>query len=53
ISCCMCTPAPIHLMGHGLFACSPVSPTLAVNLHVLEFMKTLFVQLTPVITMSG
>ncbi|KAI6019753.1 hypothetical protein F5J12DRAFT_904163 [Pisolithus orientalis] len=40
ISYCACTPAPIHLMGHGLFACYPISPTLA-------FMRKLFVQLTP------
>ncbi|KAI6147073.1 hypothetical protein BKA82DRAFT_4330010 [Pisolithus tinctorius] len=47
ISYCACTPAPIHLMGHGLFACSPISPTLAVDLQVLEFMRKLFVWLTP------
>ncbi|KAI6140563.1 hypothetical protein BKA82DRAFT_4331884 [Pisolithus tinctorius] len=34
-------------MGHGLFACSPISPTLAVDLQVLEFMRKLFVWLTP------
>ncbi|KAI6012346.1 hypothetical protein EDC04DRAFT_2609524 [Pisolithus marmoratus] len=47
ISYCACTPAPVHLMEGGLFACSPVTPTLAVDLHVLEFMRTLFVWLTP------
>ncbi|KAI6147068.1 hypothetical protein BKA82DRAFT_3979613, partial [Pisolithus tinctorius] len=47
ISYCACTPAPIHLMGHGLFACSPISPTFAVDLQVLEFMRKLFVWLTP------
>ncbi|KAI6163407.1 hypothetical protein EDD17DRAFT_1776111 [Pisolithus thermaeus] len=47
ISYCACTPAPVHLMESGLFACSPVAPTLAVDLRVLEFMRTLFVQLTP------
>ncbi|KAI6102473.1 hypothetical protein EDD16DRAFT_1425502, partial [Pisolithus croceorrhizus] len=36
-----------QLMEHGLFGCSPVAPTLAVNLHLLEFMKTLFVWLMP------
>ena len=34
-------------MGRGLFACSPIAPTLAVDLRVLEFVKRLFVQLTP------
>ncbi|KAI6004352.1 hypothetical protein F5J12DRAFT_685875, partial [Pisolithus orientalis] len=47
ISYCACTPAPICLMGHGLFASSPVVPTLAVDLCVLEFVKKLFVWLTP------
>ncbi|KAI6142447.1 hypothetical protein BKA82DRAFT_4331470 [Pisolithus tinctorius] len=47
ISYCACTPAPIHLMGHGLFVCSPISPTLAVDLRVLEFVRKLFVRLTP------
>ena len=47
ISYCMCIPLPIHLMGRGLFACSPIAPTLAVDLRVLEFVKMLFVRLTP------
>ncbi|KIN94802.1 hypothetical protein M404DRAFT_110331, partial [Pisolithus tinctorius Marx 270] len=47
ISYCACTPAPICLMGHGLFASSPVVPTLAVDLRVLEFVKKLFAWLTP------
>ncbi|KAI6101077.1 hypothetical protein EV401DRAFT_1894232 [Pisolithus croceorrhizus] len=34
ISYCACTPAPVHLME-------------SVDLHVLEFMRTLFVRLTP------
>ncbi|KAI6041025.1 hypothetical protein EDC04DRAFT_2566211 [Pisolithus marmoratus] len=34
-------------MACGLFACSPVAPTLAVDLRLLEFMKTLLVWLTP------
>ncbi|KAI5980440.1 hypothetical protein EDD15DRAFT_2393533 [Pisolithus albus] len=47
ITYCLCTPAPVQLMKRGLFACSPVAPTLAVDLRLLEFMKTLFVRLTP------
>ncbi|KAI5989530.1 hypothetical protein EDD15DRAFT_2171326, partial [Pisolithus albus] len=47
ITYCACTPAPIHLMERGLFACSPVAPSLAVDLRVLEFMRRLFVRLTP------
>ena len=33
-------------MERGLFVCSPVLPTLAVDLRVLELVKKLFVQLT-------
>ena len=47
---CACTPATIRLMECGLFACSPTSPTLAVDLRVLELVKKLFVQLTPNMT---
>ncbi|KIO10421.1 hypothetical protein M404DRAFT_129518, partial [Pisolithus tinctorius Marx 270] len=47
ISYCTCTPAPVQLIGCGLFVCSLITPTLAVDLCVLEFVKTLFVQLTP------
>ncbi|KIK22853.1 hypothetical protein PISMIDRAFT_101667, partial [Pisolithus microcarpus 441] len=47
ITYCACTPAPVHLMKCGLFACSPVAPTLAVNLCLMEFMKTLFMQFMP------
>ena len=34
-------------MQKGLFGCAPVSPTLAVDMSVLEFMKTLFVCMVP------
>ncbi|KAI5986471.1 hypothetical protein EDD15DRAFT_2389853 [Pisolithus albus] len=47
INACPCRPAPVCLMQHGLFASSPVAPTLAVDLRVLEFLKKLFVRLTP------
>ncbi|KAI6098311.1 hypothetical protein EDD17DRAFT_1481358 [Pisolithus thermaeus] len=47
INYCACTPAPVQLMKCGPFGCSPVAPTLVVDLCMLEFMKTLFVWLTP------
>ncbi|KAI5997125.1 hypothetical protein EDD15DRAFT_2387050 [Pisolithus albus] len=47
INACPCRPAPVCLMQHGLFASSPVAPTLAVDLQVQEFLKKLFVCLTP------
>ncbi|KAI6111089.1 hypothetical protein F5141DRAFT_1188346 [Pisolithus sp. B1] len=47
INACPCTPAPVCLMKHGLFASTPTAPTLAVDLQVLEFLRKLFVHLTP------
>ncbi|KAF9229010.1 hypothetical protein BS17DRAFT_690492 [Gyrodon lividus] len=32
VNCCKCTPAPVHLVNHGLFASSPITPSLAVDL---------------------
>ncbi|KIJ17290.1 hypothetical protein PAXINDRAFT_10133 [Paxillus involutus ATCC 200175] len=34
-------------MAMGLFGCAPIAPSLAVDLRLLQFMKTLFVCLTP------
>ena len=45
-----CTLATIRLMECGLFVCSSTSPTLAVDLHVLELVKKLFVQWMPNMT---
>ncbi|KAI6137136.1 hypothetical protein F5141DRAFT_987675, partial [Pisolithus sp. B1] len=47
INACHCTPAPVCLMIYGLFASTPTAPTVAVDLWVLEFLKKLFVHLTP------
>ncbi|KAI6111093.1 hypothetical protein F5141DRAFT_1003606, partial [Pisolithus sp. B1] len=47
INSCPCMPAPVHLMQHGLFASSPVAPTLAVDLRVLAFLEKPFMHLTP------
>ncbi|KAI6156246.1 hypothetical protein EDD17DRAFT_1779699 [Pisolithus thermaeus] len=47
INACPCTPTPVCLMKHGLFASTPTAPTLAVDLQVLEFLRKLFVHLTP------
>ncbi|KAG1883231.1 hypothetical protein F4604DRAFT_1879008 [Suillus subluteus] len=47
ISCCECCPAPLQLMTRGLFACAPITPSLAVDIQVLELVKNLFVRMTP------
>ncbi|KAG2048979.1 hypothetical protein BDR06DRAFT_1070368 [Suillus hirtellus] len=44
---CPCFPAPLQLLCHGLFPCAPVAPSLAVDLHVLEFVHLLFVCQSP------
>ncbi|KAG2144232.1 hypothetical protein DEU56DRAFT_870390 [Suillus clintonianus] len=47
IDCCPCAPAPLQLLRLGLFACAPIAPSLAVDLCVLELVRTLFVRVTP------
>ncbi|KAK6974066.1 hypothetical protein R3P38DRAFT_3335886 [Favolaschia claudopus] len=47
LAVCACTTAPVQLMRLGAFGCSPVHPTLAVDLHVLEFCMQLFLQISP------
>ena len=47
---CDCSTAPLLLLYRGLFACTPVLPTLAVDLNVLDFVKHLFVRLPPNVT---
>lgn len=44
---CACSPAAVQLMDAGAFPCAPLSPSLAVDLRVLEFAMNLFVQIAP------
>ncbi|KAJ7067771.1 hypothetical protein B0H15DRAFT_793738 [Mycena belliarum] len=44
---CACAPAPTQLLKRALFACSPLHPSLAVDLQVLDFVSRLFVNLPP------
>ncbi|KIJ68879.1 hypothetical protein HYDPIDRAFT_82870 [Hydnomerulius pinastri MD-312] len=46
IKCCTCCPSPVTLIARGLFAYSPVAPSIAVDLWVLELVKKLFVHMT-------
>ncbi|KAF9228312.1 hypothetical protein BS17DRAFT_644274, partial [Gyrodon lividus] len=43
---CKCTPAPVYLINHGLFASSPITPSLVIDPQVLELVKNLFTRLT-------
>ncbi|KAJ7804414.1 hypothetical protein B0H14DRAFT_2383723, partial [Mycena olivaceomarginata] len=44
---CRCSPAKPRLLQGGLFPCSPRHPSLAVNVQVLDFVMSLFVNMTP------
>ncbi|KAF9515411.1 hypothetical protein BS47DRAFT_1274067, partial [Hydnum rufescens UP504] len=44
---CKRNPAAAQLVRRGLFPCAPLSPTLAVNMDVLEFASELFVRMGP------
>ncbi|KAF9509569.1 hypothetical protein BS47DRAFT_1275261, partial [Hydnum rufescens UP504] len=43
---CKCRPAPVQLVQHDFFPCSPVCPTLAVSLDMLEFVAELFLHIS-------
>ncbi|KAF9235995.1 hypothetical protein BU15DRAFT_50678 [Melanogaster broomeanus] len=47
---CPCHPAPQQLIQRGLFPCSPVAPSLAVSLSMLEFTRECFLRLPPNVT---
>ncbi|KAG1859391.1 hypothetical protein C8R48DRAFT_748596 [Suillus tomentosus] len=47
IESCTCASAPLQLLARGYFACAPIAPSLAVDLQLLELVKTLFVHITP------
>lgn len=47
IRICQCASAATQLIQRGLFPCSPLAPTLAVDLQVLDFATRLFVHIPP------
>lgn len=47
---CSCRSIPMRLLQLGFFPCSPVLPTLAVDLNMLEFVKELFMRMPPNVT---
>ena len=44
---CACRPAALQLLERGLFPCSPIAPTLAASVKLLQFVKDLFVRMPP------
>ncbi|KAJ7199881.1 hypothetical protein GGX14DRAFT_536476 [Mycena pura] len=47
ICICACSTAPAILLRAGLFPCSPLHPSLAVDVQVLDFIMGLFVNMPP------
>ncbi|KAJ7747630.1 hypothetical protein DFH07DRAFT_962422 [Mycena maculata] len=47
LNVCPCHPTAVQLIKAGAFACAPVSPWLVVDLRVLEFTRSLFIQIAP------
>ena len=50
IHSCKCRPAAVQLVEIGLFPCAPYRPTLAVDINVLDFVRTLFFNISPNVT---
>ncbi|KAL1697862.1 hypothetical protein EV121DRAFT_274803, partial [Schizophyllum commune] len=44
---CDCRPAAVQLVEIGLFPCAPYRPNLAVDINVLDFVRILFVNISP------
>ncbi|KAG1730468.1 hypothetical protein EDB19DRAFT_1897065 [Suillus lakei] len=44
---CPCFPVPLQLLHRGLFPCTPLVPSLTVDLRVLEFVHLLFIHQAP------
>ncbi|KAJ3722681.1 hypothetical protein C8R42DRAFT_579935 [Lentinula raphanica] len=44
---CSCLPAAVQLMRLGLFGCTPLQPSLAVDLRVLDFVTRLNLRISP------
>ncbi|KAG1734248.1 uncharacterized protein EDB91DRAFT_1238447 [Suillus paluster] len=47
IIACPCFPAPLQLLYRSLFPCAPVTPSLTVDLRIIEFVHLLFVRQSP------
>ncbi|KAJ3725522.1 hypothetical protein DFJ43DRAFT_1157442 [Lentinula guzmanii] len=47
LTICHCHPAAVQLIERGLFGSAPKEPTLAVDLHVLDFITRLFLRISP------
>jgi hypothetical protein len=50
ITLCTCLSPALQLLELGFFPCAPLSPSLAVDLNMLEFVNELFVNAAPNVT---
>ncbi|KAL1741684.1 hypothetical protein HDZ31DRAFT_809, partial [Schizophyllum fasciatum] len=50
VESCRCRPAATQLVEVGLFPCAPCRPTLAIDINVLDFVRLLFLNISPNVT---
>ncbi|KAJ3739895.1 hypothetical protein DFH05DRAFT_1529731 [Lentinula detonsa] len=50
LTICQCRTAATQLMRLGLFGCAPIFPSLAVDIHLLDFVTHLFLRILPNVT---
>ena len=44
---CVCTPLPVNLVACGLFPCTPIRPSIAVDISFLQFVREVFLRFAP------
>ncbi|KAL1741674.1 hypothetical protein HDZ31DRAFT_44915, partial [Schizophyllum fasciatum] len=47
INACKCRLAAVQLLQIGLFPCAPFRPNLAVDVNMLDFVRILFLHISP------
>ncbi|KAF8078230.1 hypothetical protein FPV67DRAFT_1403470 [Lyophyllum atratum] len=47
VTVCNCAPAAVQLVARGFFPSAPLAPTLGVDMKVLDFVASLFVNVAP------
>ncbi|KAL1685254.1 hypothetical protein GGG16DRAFT_33493, partial [Schizophyllum commune] len=50
VDSCFCCPAARQLVEVGLFPCAPYRPSLAVDINLLDFVRILFLNISPNVT---
>ncbi|KIJ40045.1 hypothetical protein M422DRAFT_174309, partial [Sphaerobolus stellatus SS14] len=47
---CQCKPAAVTLMKHGMFACSPIQPSIAFDINLMELISLAMLNMAPNVT---